>query len=42
MSEQKKHRYPLAVRLTCIILAVLVTGSALAFIGWMILNLLAK
>ena len=40
MSEQKKHRYPLAVRIFCIVLAVLVTGSALTFLGLMISGLI--
>lgn len=40
MSEKKKHRYPLAVRVACIVLAVLVTGSALTFLGLLITGLI--
>ena len=31
--NEKKHRYPLGVRVACIVLAVLVTGSLLTFLG---------
>lgn len=34
--KENKHRYPMAVRIFCIVLAVLVTGSALTFIGLLI------
>lgn len=38
--NEKKHRYPLGVRVACIVLAVLVTGSALTFIGLLISGLI--
>ena len=38
--QENKHRYPAAVRIFCIVLAVLVTGSALTFIGLLISGLI--
>lgn len=38
--KENKHRYPLAVRVFCIILAVLVTGSALTFLGLLITGII--
>ena len=41
MTEKKtKHRYPAAVRIFCIVLAVLVTGSALTFLGLLITGII--
>ena len=42
MSEQKKSRYPLGVRIACIVLTVLVASSAVAYLAWAIINMLAK
>ena len=38
--KESKHRYSAAVRIFCIVLAVLVTGSALTFLGLMISGLI--
>ncbi len=38
--KENKHRYPLAVRVACIVLAVLVTGSVLTFLGLFISGLI--